>query len=162
MSLSTPLYRCHLAEHATFVNFGGWNLPLHYGSQSEEHLAVRRSAGMFDVSHMGILDLDGARVRELLALILANDVARLQTPGSALYTCMLLPDGGVIDDLIVYYIADGSFRLIVNAAASVLVIQNALKRLMRNIRSQNSSVSASRSDGGMGVRVPGAPALFTR
>jgi len=116
MSLSTPLYRCHVAERATFVDFGGWNLPLHYGSQSEEHLAVRRSAGMFDVSHMGILDLGGPRVRELLALILANDVTRLQTPGSALYTCMLLPNGGVIDDLIVYYLAEGSFRLIVNAA----------------------------------------------
>lgn len=116
MSLSTPLYPCHLAERATFVDFGGWRMPLHYGSQTEEHLAVRRSAGLFDVSHMGILDLEGARVRELLSLLLANDVAKLREPGDALYSCMLLPNGGVIDDLIVYALRHERFRLVVNAA----------------------------------------------
>jgi len=119
MNLSTPLYQSHVARGASFVNFGGWDMPLHYGSQSEEHLAVRRSAGMFDVSHMGILDLHGPRVRELLSLILANDVNTLRAAGSALYTCMLLPGGGVLDDLIVYFMADGWFRLIVNAGTCV-------------------------------------------
>ncbi len=90
-------------------------MPLHYGSQIEEHHAVRRDAGMFDVSHMGVVDLRGDRVREFLQRLLANDVGRLKTPGKALYSCMLLPGGGVIDDLIVYFLSDTWFRLVVNA-----------------------------------------------
>jgi aminomethyltransferase len=90
-------------------------MPLHYGSQIEEHHAVRRDAGMFDVSHMGVVDLTGERVRAFLRSLLANDVGRLKIPGKALYSCMLLPGGGVIDDLIVYYLSDTWFRLVVNA-----------------------------------------------
>jgi aminomethyltransferase len=97
------------------VDFGGWEMPLHYGSQIEEHHAVRRDAGMFDVSHMGVVDLSGDRVREFLQGLLANDVGRLKAPGKALYSCMLLPNGGVIDDLIVYFLSDTQFRLVVNA-----------------------------------------------
>jgi aminomethyltransferase len=91
-------------------------MPLHYGSQKEEHHAVRESAGVFDVSHMTIVDLKGDRAKNFLRYLLANDVAKLTEYGKALYTCMLLEDGGVIDDLIVYYIADDDYRMVVNAA----------------------------------------------
>jgi aminomethyltransferase len=97
------------------VDFGGWDMPVNYGSQIEEHHAVRRDAGMFDVSHMCVVDLRGGRVREFLRRLLANDVARLVLPGKALYSCMLREHGGVIDDLIVYFMADDWFRMVVNA-----------------------------------------------
>ena len=115
MALKTPLYDTHVELHAKIVDFGGWDMPLHYGSQIEEHHAVRRDAGMFDVSHMAAVDLSGGRVREYLRMLLANDVARLKSPGKALYSCMLLPSGGVIDDLIVYFMSDTWYRLVVNA-----------------------------------------------
>jgi aminomethyltransferase len=97
------------------VDFGGWDMPVAYGSQIEEHHAVRRAAGVFDVSHMGIVDLRGDRCRELLRTLLANDVARLSVPGRALYSCMLNERGGVLDDLIVYFLDDDFFRVVVNA-----------------------------------------------
>jgi aminomethyltransferase len=100
------------------VDFGGWDMPVGYGSQIEEHHAVRRDAGMFDVSHMCTVDLRGAAARALLLRLLANDVSRLTAPGKALYTCMLRPDGGVIDDLIVCYLDDKWFRLVVNAGTA--------------------------------------------
>src|SRR6202051_4989440 len=115
MGLRTPLYDTHILQGAKIVDFGGWDMPLHYGSQIEEHHAVRRDAGMFDVSHMGVVDLSGDRVRDFLRRLLANDVGRLTIPGKALYSCMLLPGGGVIDDLIVYFISDTRFRVVVNA-----------------------------------------------
>ena len=115
MGLKTVLHDTHILEGAKIVDFGGWEMPLHYGSQIEEHHAVRRDAGMFDVSHMGVVDLSGDRVREFLQGLLANDVGRLKAPGKALYSCMLLPNGGVIDDLIVYLLSDTQFRLVVNA-----------------------------------------------
>jgi aminomethyltransferase len=115
MGLKTALYDTHVLQGAKIVDFGGWEMPLHYGSQLEEHHAVRRDAGMFDVSHMGVVDLTGERVREFLQSLLANDVGRLRIPGKALYSCMLLPNGGVIDDLIVYYLSDTWFRVVVNA-----------------------------------------------
>ena len=116
MSLKTPLYEQHVAAGARIVDFGGWDMPLHYGSQKEEHHAVRQNAGVFDVSHMTIVDLAGERVRDYLRKLLANDVAKLTVSGKALYTCMLNDKGGVIDDLIVYYIDDTHYRLVVNAA----------------------------------------------
>ena len=97
------------------VDFGGWDMPVHYGSQIDEHHAVRRDAGMFDVSHMAVVDLHGARTRPFLLELLANDVGKLRRPGAALYTCMLNERGGVIDDLIVYFLAEDRFRLVVNA-----------------------------------------------
>ncbi|MCK9532772.1 MAG: glycine cleavage system aminomethyltransferase GcvT [Gammaproteobacteria bacterium] len=112
----TPLYDVHVALGAKMVDFAGWEMPIHYGSQIEEHHAVRRDAGMFDVSHMGVVDLHGARVRDVLRYLLANDVARLREPGKALYTCMLNESGGVIDDLIVYYMGDTWYRIVMNAA----------------------------------------------
>src|SRR5882757_8630750 len=115
MGRKTPLYDAHVQQGAKIVDFGGWDMPLHYGSQLEEHHAVRRDAGMFDVSHMAIVDVRGGKVREFLRYLLANDVARLKSVGTALYSCMLLPDAGVIDDLIVYYMSDSWYRLVVNA-----------------------------------------------
>jgi aminomethyltransferase len=116
MGSRTPLYDRHVACDARIVDFGGWDMPLHYGSQKEEHHAVRKHAGVFDVSHMTIVDLSGEKVREFLQYLVANDVARLKDYGKALYTCMLNPAGGVIDDLIIYFLADTKYRLIVNAA----------------------------------------------
>jgi aminomethyltransferase len=116
MGSRTPLYQKHSEADARIVDFGGWDMPLHYGSQKEEHHAVRQNAGVFDVSHMTIVDLSGERVREFLQYLLANDVARLKDYGKALYTCMLNAEGGVIDDLIIYFMDDTAYRLIVNAA----------------------------------------------
>jgi len=113
---TTPLHAAHLAAGARMVDFGGWDMPINYGSQLEEHHAVRRAAGQFDVSHMTIVDLEGERTRAFLSRLLANDVAKLKTPGKALYSCMLREDGGVIDDLITYYLAEDRFRMVVNAA----------------------------------------------
>jgi aminomethyltransferase len=116
MGKKTPLYDKHVESGARIVDFGGWDMPLHYGSQKDEHHAVRQKAGMFDVSHMTIVDLKGERVREFLRYLVANDVAKLQASGKALYTCMLNEDAGVIDDLIVYFMDESWFRLVVNAA----------------------------------------------
>lgn len=116
MTQKTILNDAHRALGAKMVDFGGWDMPLHYGSQVEEHHVVRRDAGMFDVSHMTVVDLRGARTREFLRNLVANSVDKLQKPGKALYTCMLNPQGGVIDDLIIYYLAEDFFRLVVNAA----------------------------------------------
>jgi aminomethyltransferase len=111
----TPLYKLHQELNARLVDFGGWDMPVQYGSQIGEHHAVRRAAGVFDVSHMCVIDLSGARVAAFLQGLLANDVARLKAPGKALYSCMLNESGGVLDDLIAYYLGVAWFRLVVNA-----------------------------------------------
>lgn len=116
MIRKTVLNDTHRAMGARMVDFGGWDMPIHYGSQIDEHHAVRRDAGMFDVSHMTVVDLHGARTREFLRRLLANNVDKLQKPGKALYTAMLNEAGGVIDDLIVYCMAEDWFRLVVNAS----------------------------------------------
>ena len=116
MTQKTILNDAHRALGAKMVDFGGWDMPLNYGSQIEEHHQVRRDAGMFDVSHMTVVDLHGATVRDFLRKLVANSVDKLKKPGKALYTCMLNEQGGVIDDLIVYYLADDWFRIVVNAA----------------------------------------------
>ena len=114
MGKRTPFYDLHLKANAKIVDFAGWDMPLHYGSQLQEHHQVRQQAGMFDVSHMGVVDLQGNDVAPYLRHLLANNIDRL-TPGKALYTCMLNEQGGVIDDLIVYKIADDFYRLVINA-----------------------------------------------
>ncbi len=118
MDEKTVLNAVHREMGARMVSFGGWDMPVHYGSQLEEHHAVRRDAGMFDVSHMRVIDLYGLRVRSFLQCLLANDVGKLRHPGKALYSCMLRPDGGVIDDLIVYFLRENWFRMVVNAATA--------------------------------------------
>lgn len=116
MAKQTPLYDEHVACGARMVDFHGWMMPLHYGSQIDEHHIVRHDAGMFDVSHMTIVDLHGSQVRDFLRYLLANDIAKLTEKGKALYTGMLNASGGVIDDLIVYYFDDSFYRLVVNSA----------------------------------------------
>ena len=118
MPSKTPLNETHRAAGARMVDFGGWDMPVNYGSQIEEHHAVRRDAGLFDVSHMRIVDIEGEGARELLRGVLANDVAKLKTPGRALYSCMLNEAGGVIDDLIAYFFREDWFRLVVNAGTA--------------------------------------------
>ena len=111
----TALYDMHLLAKAHMVNFANWQLPIHYGSQIAEHHSVRKDAGMFDVSHMTIIDIKGSRAKDFMRLLIANDVAKLTKPGEALYGCMLNDGGGVIDDLIVYYRDNTDYRMIVNA-----------------------------------------------
>ncbi len=118
MQKKTPLYPTHRAAGARMVDFGGWDMPVHYGSQIEEHHAVRRGAGMFDVSHMRVLDLEGQGARDFLRLVLANDVDKLRSAGKALYSCLLRHDGGVIDDLIAYFLREDWFRVVVNAGTA--------------------------------------------
>lgn len=117
MGRQTALYPEHLALKARIVDFGGWDMPVQYDSVLEEHHAVRRAAGMFDVSHMTFLDLEGPDAEAWLRHLLANDVSRLKIPGKALYSAMLKEDGGIIDDLIVYKPTETQpdlWRLVVN------------------------------------------------
>jgi aminomethyltransferase len=122
----TPLIEAHRSLGAKLVDFAGWQMPLHYGSQLEEHHQVRRDAGMFDVSHMLAVDVRGgvtnpptrSGARAFLCYLLANDVAKLTTPGAALYSCMLNAAGGVLDDLIVYFLSGEHYRLVVNAGTA--------------------------------------------
>lgn len=118
MLKTTPLNAAHRAMNAKMVDFGGWDMPLHYGSQLDEHHAVRRDAGMFDVSHMLAVDMRGENVRQFLRGLVANNVDKLTVPGKALYTCMLNPAGGIIDDLIIYFLSESWFRLVVNAGTA--------------------------------------------
>ena len=115
---ATPLNNAHRALGARMVDFGGWDMPVNYGSQIEEHNAVRGDAGMFDVSHMCVVDIEGPNVRAFLRGLLANNVDKLQVSGKALYSCMLNPEGTVIDDLIVYFFNENWFRLVVNAGTA--------------------------------------------
>ncbi len=114
----TPFYQAHLDANGKIVDFFGWELPIHYGSQLDEHNAVRSDAGMFDVSHMVITDVSGAEAKPWLQKLLANDVAKLKTVGKALYSAMLNDDGGIIDDLIVYRMneSETEYRIVSNAA----------------------------------------------
>jgi aminomethyltransferase len=116
--LQTPLIDAHRRAGAKLVEFAGWELPLHYGSQIEEHHAVRRAAGMFDTSHMLAVDVEGAGAKAFLARALANNVERLTRPGKALYSCMLREDGGILDDLIVHFLRGDLYRVVVNAATA--------------------------------------------
>jgi aminomethyltransferase len=118
MARTTALNALHRAAGAKLVDFAGWEMPLHYGSQIEEHHAVRRAAGMFDVSHMRAVEFLGTGARDFLRYALANDIARLDAPGRALYSCLLTESGGVVDDLIAYLIAADAYRLVVNAGTA--------------------------------------------
>ena len=114
----TSLNETHRAMGAKMVDFGGWDMPVNYGSQIDEHHQVRSDCGLFDVSHMRVVDIKGKGVRNFLRYLLANNVDKLTTPGKALYSCMLLKNGGVIDDLIVYFMEEQWFRIVVNAGTA--------------------------------------------
>ncbi|MCL1124321.1 glycine cleavage system aminomethyltransferase GcvT [Shewanella surugensis] len=116
MANKTVLFQKHLDANAKMVDFHGWDMPLNYGSQIEEHHAVRQDAGMFDVSHMTVVDVTGEQAQPFLRQLLANDVAKLTLPGKALYGGMLNHEAGVIDDLITYYLTDTHYRIVVNSA----------------------------------------------
>ncbi|MEO8755973.1 MAG: hypothetical protein ABI624_25200, partial [Casimicrobiaceae bacterium] len=118
MPLRTPLYDTHLACGARLTDFGGWEMPLHYGSQVDEHQKVRAAAGMFDVSHMLGVDVAGPGALPFLRRLLANDAAKLDVPGRALYSCMLNAAGGVVDDLIAIFFGAHRYRLVVNASTA--------------------------------------------
>ena len=114
----TPLYQAHIDAGGKMVDFGGWEMPLNYGSQIEEHHQVRNDAGMFDVSHMTVVDFKGLQAKVFLQTLIANDVDKLKTEGKALYSCMLNEKGGVVDDLIVYYLNDEDYRMVINAGTT--------------------------------------------
>jgi aminomethyltransferase len=116
MIQKTLYNQTHRDLGAKMVDFGGWDMPIHYGSQIDEHHAVRKDAGMFDVSHMTVIDLHGDNARAYLRKLLANSIEKLKVSGKALYSCMLNEQGGVIDDLIVYYLNDTFYRVVVNAS----------------------------------------------
>jgi aminomethyltransferase len=116
MNNHTALHAEHIKLDAKMVDFFGWDMPINYGSQIEEHNAVRNDAGMFDVSHMTIVDVQGSQAQDYLRHLLANDVAKLTVKGKALYSGMLNETGGVIDDLIVYHFDATNYRVVVNSA----------------------------------------------
>ena len=118
MVQTTVLHDQHQQLGALLVDFAGWDMPLHYGSQLNEHHFVRKEAGMFDVSHMTVVDICGEQAKPFLRKLLANDVAKLKKSGKALYSCMLNDNGGVIDDLLVYFINEQHYRLVVNAGTT--------------------------------------------
>ncbi len=114
----TPLYQAHVDAGGKMVDFGGWEMPLNYGSQIEEHHQVRTDVGMFDVSHMTVVDFKGVEAKKFLQTLIANDVDKLKTEGKALYSCMLNETGGVVDDLIVYYLNEQDYRMVINAGTT--------------------------------------------
>ena len=115
---TTPLNAAHRAMGAKMVDFGGWEMPVNYGSQIDEHHQVRNDVGMFDVCHMRVVDAKGDGVRAFLRYLLANNADRITLPGKALYSAMLRPDGHVIDDLIIYFMTEQWFRIVVNAGTA--------------------------------------------
>jgi aminomethyltransferase len=132
----TPLAELHQTLGGKMVDFGGWWMPVNYGSQIEEHNAVRTSVGMFDVSHMTVVDIHGQQAQNYLRYLLANDVAKLTEPGKALYTAMLNERGGVVDDLIVYLMPLG-YRLVVNCSTREKDLA------WMNLQAQNFSVQVT-------------------
>ena len=116
MSKHTPLFNTHVSHNAVMVNFAEWSMPLHYGSQQREHVVVRQDAGVFDVSHMQVIDIFGHDACQYLARLLANNIYKLSTPGGALYSCMLNEQGCILDDLIVYFVSPNLYRVVVNAS----------------------------------------------
>lgn len=136
-TLRTPLYERHRVFHARMADVGGWELPTAYGSQIEEHHIVRADAGMFDLSHMCVVDIHGTDVRMFLGKLLANDIGKLKTQGKALYSCMLNNEGGVIDDLVVYYLDDEYFRIVLNAHTA----SGDIRWIRSQIVATNSSVT---------------------
>ena len=155
MGLRTPLFSEHERLGARIVPFGGWDMPLHYGSQIEEHGAVRRQAGVFDVSHMRPVDIAGPDAQRFLRQLLANDVAKLKDPGKALYSCMLNDRAGVVDDLIVYFRSPERYRLVVNAATA----DKDLEWMQAHAAGLDLAIAPRRDLAMIAVQGPAAPGL---
>ncbi len=154
----TPLNERHRAAGARMVNFAGWDMPLHYGSQLEEHRHVRQAAGLFDVSHMTVVDVTGPDALVYLGELMCSDPGRLHKPGRALYTCMLNESGGIIDDLILYYLSEGRYRCVLNAAT-----RDTGLAWMRAQRRDGDLRVRERADLALlAVQGPQAPQLFQR
>ncbi len=111
----TPLYEAHVEAGAKLVDFAGWEMPVQYDGIRAEHLRVRNSCGIFDVSHMGEIETEGPQASELLQRLLSNDVSKIQV-GGAQYSCLCREDGGVLDDLFTYRLADDRYLTVTNAA----------------------------------------------
>ena len=115
MSKRTPFYSQHIALGAKMVEFAGFEMPVHYSGIIEEHLAVRRSAGVFDVSHMGEFFVKGKNALSFLQKVTINDVAKL-TPGKVQYSALCYENGGIVDDLLIYMVAENDYMVVVNAS----------------------------------------------
>ena len=150
----SPLKEAHLAAGGALVDFAGWQMPIHYGSCVQEHQAVRAAAGMFDISHMGVLAVTGAGAEESLNLLLTNDLQKL-SDGSGQYTLLLNEAGGVIDDLIIYRLSSNRFILVVNASKT----QEDIEWLQQNLGSRNRVTLSNRSDELFGLAVQGPAAV---
>ncbi|MCP5242377.1 MAG: glycine cleavage system aminomethyltransferase GcvT [Burkholderiales bacterium] len=156
MLKKTPLNQTHREMNAKMVDFGGWDMPLHYGSQLDEHHKVRQDAGMFDVSHMLPIDIKGESTRDFLRHLVANNVDKLTIPGKALYTCMLTPEGGVIDDLIIYFLSETWFRIVVNAGTADKDVDWIIKQ--RDIIAPDLEITSRRDLAMIAVQGPNARA----
>src|SRR5512140_770026 len=157
----TPLNAAHRAMGAKMVDFGGWDMPVNYGSQIDEHHQVRNDCGMFDVCHMRVVDAKGDGVRAFLRYLLANNADKITLPGKALYSAMLRPDGGVIDDLIIYFMTEQWFRIVVNAGTADKDIAW-MKEQAAEFESKNQSPQPSPAlpyQGGSGVAAADTPPL---
>ncbi|MBI5627197.1 MAG: glycine cleavage system protein T [Nitrosomonadales bacterium] len=156
----TPLNAAHRAMGAKMVDFGGWDMPVNYGSQIDEHHQVRNDCGMFDVCHMRVVDAKGEGVRNFLRYLLANNADKLTLPGKALYSAMLRPDGGVIDDLIIYFMSEHWFRIVVNAGTAdkdIAWMKQQATEFTRHLPTGDAAVALSPASGGKLDR--GAPQL---
>lgn len=134
---TSPLHAAHLAAGARMGALSSWEMPSDYGDAVAEHHTVRQAAGVFDISHLVTLEVSGAGATPFLRDLLANDVASLKRPGSTLYSCMLDDDGRILDDLIVYRISDGEYRLVANAGNA----ERAVRWMRRQIASSGANVS---------------------
>ncbi|OGS97177.1 MAG: glycine cleavage system aminomethyltransferase T [Gallionellales bacterium RIFCSPLOWO2_02_FULL_57_47] len=147
----TPLNAAHRAMGAKMVDFGGWDMPVNYGSQIDEHHQVRNDCGMFDVCHMRVVDAKGEGIRAFLRYLLANNAGKLTLPGKALYSAMLRPDGGVIDDLIIYFMSEQWFRIVVNAGTAdkdIAWMKQQAAEFTRHLPSGDAAVALSPASGG--------------
>jgi len=149
--IQTPLNAAHRVMGARMVDFGGWDMPVNYGSQIDEHHQVRNDCGMFDVCHMRVVDAKGDGVRAFLRYLLANNADKLMLPGKALYSAMLRLDGGVIDDLIIYFMSDQWFRIVVNAGTAdkdIAWMKQQATEWTRHLPTGGAAVALSPAGGG--------------
>jgi aminomethyltransferase len=134
----TPLYEVHLAHQGKLIDFGGWELPVQYAGIIEEHHHVRTTAGLFDVSHMGEIEVKGPNALKLVNKLITNDAAKLSL-NQVLYSPMCLPSGGIVDDLLVYRMEENRFLLVVNASNTDKDYRWILDKMIAGAEVQNIS-----------------------